>query len=253
MDTGDRHLDEAKANRDRWDADADSYQAEHHDIGGTLALAWGIWRTPEDELDALGDVAGKDVLELGCGAAQWSIALAGRKARVVGLDNSSGQLAHAREAALRAVRSLPLVQASGQYLPFADESFDIVFCDYGAMTFADPARTLPQVARILRTDGLLAFMTTSPFLYVCWPADAPEASTELLEDYFGMYRFEEQGMVEFNLTYGDWIRMFRANGFVVEDLIEPRPPEGATSTFPGRPVAWARRWPTECLWRVRKA
>ncbi|MGI9184330.1 MAG: RNA polymerase sigma factor [Solirubrobacteraceae bacterium] len=37
--------------------------------------AWGVWQRPESELNVLGDVAGRDVLELGCGAAQWSIAL----------------------------------------------------------------------------------------------------------------------------------------------------------------------------------
>ena len=56
-----------------------------------------MWQLPESELRVLGDVAGKDVLELGCGAAQWSILLAGQGARVVGLDNSERQLEHARD------------------------------------------------------------------------------------------------------------------------------------------------------------
>ena len=51
-------------------------------------IRWGLWQIPESELGILGDVAGKDVLELGCGAAQWSILLARQGARVVGLDNS---------------------------------------------------------------------------------------------------------------------------------------------------------------------
>jgi len=36
-------------------------------------------------------------------------------------------------------------------------SFDIVFCDHGAMTFADRHRTVPQAARVLRPGGLFAF------------------------------------------------------------------------------------------------
>ena len=36
------------------------------------------------------------------------------------------------------------------------------------------------------------------------------------------------------LPYGEWIRLFRANGFEIEDLIEVQPPEGAESTFPRR-------------------
>ena len=50
----------------------------------------------DSKLRILGDVAGKDVLELGCGAAQWSILLAQRGARAVGLDNSARQFEHAR-------------------------------------------------------------------------------------------------------------------------------------------------------------
>ena len=41
-------------------------------------VAWGTSQIPESELRILGDVAGKDILEFGCGAAQWSIALAQR-------------------------------------------------------------------------------------------------------------------------------------------------------------------------------
>ena len=40
--------------------------------------AWGVWRIPERDVAALGDVAGADVLEYGCGAAQWSLALSRR-------------------------------------------------------------------------------------------------------------------------------------------------------------------------------
>ena len=59
-------------------------------------MAWGVWQIPEAELHVLGDVDGRDILELGCGAAQWSIALAQAGARPVGLDLSDRQLEHAR-------------------------------------------------------------------------------------------------------------------------------------------------------------
>ncbi|HTD37568.1 MAG TPA: class I SAM-dependent methyltransferase, partial [Candidatus Limnocylindrales bacterium] len=97
-----------------------------------------MWSIPESELNVLGDVRGKDVLELGCGAAQWSIALAGLGARCVGLDNSARQLEHARRAMAAAGVDFPLVHASVENVPLPDASFDVVFCDHGAMTFADP-------------------------------------------------------------------------------------------------------------------
>jgi hypothetical protein len=75
----------------------------------------------------------------------------------------------------------------------------------------------------------------------------------LVFDYFGMYSIEDDGGVMFNLPYGEWIRLFRANGLVVEGLIEPRPAEDATSSYrDADALAWSRRWPAESIWRLRK-
>jgi SAM-dependent methyltransferase len=83
-----------RRNRAAWDADADDYQSRN---ASTLAgMAWGVWQLPEAGLGVLGEVADRDVLELGCGGAQWSVALARAGARVIGLDLSERQLAHAR-------------------------------------------------------------------------------------------------------------------------------------------------------------
>ena len=71
------------------------------------------------ELGVLGDVAGKDVLELGCGAAQWAILLSQRGARMVGLDNSARQLGHARELMTEAGVDFPLVHSAAEQVPLA--------------------------------------------------------------------------------------------------------------------------------------
>jgi SAM-dependent methyltransferase len=212
-----------------------------------------MWQVPESELQVLGDMAGKDVLELGCGAAQWSILLAGRGARVVGLDNSERQLDHARRAMAYAGIDFPLVHAAAESVPLGDASFDVVFCDHGAMSFADPLVVVPEVARLLRSGGALAFSHYTPLAWIC--ADEDENMVERLHlDYFGMHRYEAPGEpVGFNLGYGDWIRLFRRSGFTVEDLIEIRPPEGAETTYrTAGETAWARRWPMEEIWKARK-
>jgi SAM-dependent methyltransferase len=90
--------DRALVNRAYWDRTSDEYQDRHREFIGRPEPRWGVWQIPEVELQVLGDVEGKDVLELGCGAAQWSILLAKQGARPVGLDNSERQLEHAREA-----------------------------------------------------------------------------------------------------------------------------------------------------------
>ena len=205
----------------------------------------------------LGDVAGLDVLELGCGAAQWSIALAGRGARVTGLDLSEEQLGQAREAAAEAGVEVAFVHASAEDVPLPDASFDVVFCDHGAIGWADPLVLIPEAARLLRAGGLLAWCWGTAFAESHWRLDAERVGTELIRDYHGMHRFEVpvDGTVSFMLPHSRTIAALRDAGLVVESLIETRPPEGATSTYRPAPeeLDWARRWPMEEIWRARRA
>jgi SAM-dependent methyltransferase len=213
-----------------------------------------MWQLPESELGVLGDVAGKDVLELGCGAAQWSILLAREGARVVGLDYSERQLEHGQASVTAARVAVQLVHASAESVPFPDESFDIVFADHGANRFVDPYAWVPEAARVLRGGGLLAFSESTPWEIICWDDDRDTMTRELRLDYFGLHRLEDQdGLVQFQLPYGEWIRLFRANGLLVEALLEIQPPEGAESTYRGADeTEWARHWPMEHIWSVRK-
>jgi ubiquinone/menaquinone biosynthesis C-methylase UbiE len=247
--------DDARANRAAWDREAGEYQKRNAEFIGGSEPGWGLWQIPESRLQVLGDVEGRDVLELGCGAAPWAIALAKKGARVVGLDNSEVQLGFAREAMAAAGVEFPLVHSSAEAIDLPDASFDVIFCDHGAMTFADPFRSVPETARLLRPGGLLAFSHVTAFEWLFYDEEADRTGTELIRDYFGLRRMEESdGMIAFQLPYGEWIRLFRANGFVVEDLIEVQPDEDAPSTYRDADATrWARRWPMEQIWRVRKA
>jgi SAM-dependent methyltransferase len=249
---GSRHI---RLNRDAWDQDADAYQAKHdRQLSGRRGPGWGVWSIPESRLRILGDVRGKDVLELGCGGAQWSIALARVGAKPVGLDLSERQLGHARRLADRAGVRVPLVHASAERAPFRDGSFDVVFCDHGAMSFADPRLTVPEAARLLRPGGLLAFNQATQLLYMCWNEAAELVEPELRTPYFGMRRFEYDESVDFQLPFGEWVRLFRDSGFAIEDLVELRPGPRSSTTYEDYvPLEWARRWPAEHVWKVRRA
>jgi SAM-dependent methyltransferase len=241
--------DHERHNRAFWDADADDYQAVH---GGELDVApraWGAWRIPDAELRVLGDLRGRDVLEYGCGAAQWSVALAAGGARAVGLDQSAAQLRHVPKDG-----GVPLVQASGEAVPFADASFDVVFSDHGAMSFCDPEVTVPEAARLLRANGLLAFCHATPLLYLTWDTETEQQTDRLHRSHSELGRLElGDGTIDFQLGHGEWLRLFRRHGFAVEDLIELHPPEGATTTYTDFvPYDWARRWPAEQIWVTRK-
>ena len=251
-----RSSSHVRRNRASWNREADAYQREHAtQLNRFDRPGWGVWEIPEAKLEVLGDVRGKNVLEYGCGGGQWSIALARRGATPVGLDLSIRQLEHARRLMREAGASFPVVNADAERTPFGGGSFDVVFCDHGAMTFADPERTVPEVARVLRPGGLFAFNIASPLLWLTIvDGDEKPAGTELRREYFGMRRGAWEGTVEFQLPYGEWIRLFRSSGFEVLDLIELRPPARPRTTYPDfAPAEWARRWPSENIWKLRKA
>jgi len=249
--------DDVRANLASWEADSADYQERH---GAFLArwdeFGWGTWGIPEDEIHALGDVDGLDALELGCGAAQFGIRVAMRGARVTGLDFSANQLAAAPANMASAGVTFPLVRGDAEDVPFADGSFDLVFCDHGAMGFTDPTRTVPEVARVLRAGGRFVFCGTTPFIFVTWPmVDGPHGRT-LERSYFESRRMlwnEDDPSFEYQMPYGEWIRLFRANGFVIEDLIELRPAPNAETAFTDYvTLEWARDFPAEQIWKVRK-
>ena len=122
-------MSSSSKNRRFWNSTSNAYQEAHGPVLSQTPLAWGVWRIPESDLGVLGHVEERDVLELGCGAAQWTLALRQKGARAVGLDLSEEQLAHAR-ALSRPVTAIPLVQANAETLPFRKEAFDVVFCDH---------------------------------------------------------------------------------------------------------------------------
>jgi SAM-dependent methyltransferase len=171
----------------------------------------------------------------------------------VGIDVSEVQLEHASRAVSKAAANVVLLQGSAEELPFRDGSFDVLFCDHGAMSFADPGRTVPQAARVLRPGGLLAFSIASPLHFLCWNPKTQLIDDRLHGDYFRMRSDEDESSIQFQRPYGDWIRLFRQHGLLVEDLLHLRPPARATTTYTDYvPLEWARRWPAEDLWRVRK-
>ena len=250
--------DDVRTNLESWEADSADYQARNaSQLNRWDGVLWGTWAIPEDEIHALGDVQGLRTLELGCGAGQFGINLVRRGANVVGLDFSANQLAAARAIVAETRERFPLVRASAEELPFADRSFELVVCDHGATSFTDPNETIPECARVLRPGGMLVFNISTPWVAVCWPDGDNPPDRALHRPYFELGRSEvdDAGMtsVEWYLTYGDWIRLFRDAGLIVEDLIELRPSPEATTTYTTyTTLEWARDFPGDHIWKVRK-
>jgi SAM-dependent methyltransferase len=244
-------------NRAHWDEMATEYVASGEASWASDQPKWGIWGIPEAEAGLLPErLDGKDAIELGCGTGYVSAWLARRGARVVGIDNSPRQLETARRLQQQHHLDFPLLLGNAEAVPYPDASFDFAISEYGAALWADPYLWIPEAARLLRPGAELVFLTNGLICILCQQdteAEGP-ATDRLLRPYFGMHRTEwpDSDGVEFHLGYGDWIRLLRANGFEVNDLIELRPAQDATSRYPWITTEWARQWPSEEVWKARK-
>jgi len=150
-------------------------------------IRWGVFETPESQLNIVGDVNGLDAVELGCGTAYFSAWLARRGARVVGVDPTPAQLATARRLQHETGIEFSLIEAIGEDVPLPDSSFDLALSEYGASLWADPYRWIPEAARLLRPGGRLVFLTNSFLMTLCMPSeDGVPATERLLRPAFGM-------------------------------------------------------------------
>jgi SAM-dependent methyltransferase len=219
-------------------------------------IDWGVWSVPEREVGVIGDVAGLDVVELGCGTAYFSAWLARRGARPVGVDPTPVQLETARRCQRELGIEFPLVEAPAQSVPLPDASFDLALSEYGASIWADPAEWLPEAARLLRPSGRLVFLVNSPLAILSSPDGGP-AGERLVRPQRGMYRVEwvPDEVVNFHPPHGEWIRLLGENGFVVERLLELYAPADAHDHeyYGDVPAEWAKKWPPEDVWVARKA
>src|SRR4051812_27236808 len=144
----------ARANRRWWDAAAPAYLAEHGDDLGDVDFLWGPEGLREADARLLGEVAGRRVLEVGCGSAPCSRWLRREGASVVAFDLSAGMLRRAADRNRATGLAVPLVQADAAALPFTSSSFDIVCSAFGGLPFVAEARgALREAARVLRPGG----------------------------------------------------------------------------------------------------
>ena len=245
-----------RRNRTYWDQLAPQYVSAGERGWASNEPNWGIWDVPEAEVGMFpDDLAGKDVIELGCGTAYISSWLARRGARVVGIDNSEQQLATAKRLQREYGLDFPLIHGNAERVPYSDARFDFAISEYGACLWADPQRWVPEAARLLRPGGRLHFLVNSFLLVLCVPAeDGRAAEDRLLRPAFGMYRIDwpTDDSVEFHLSHGEWIRLLRRSGFEIEDLVEIRPGADAKTTYPHVTLDWAQQWPSEEVWKTRK-
>lgn len=248
-------LDYVGRNKAAWERWASMYAEPGRKSWQDEEIRWGIWGIPESALRLLGGLTpGMDVVEMGCGTGSLCASLSRQGFRPVGVDFAVAQLATVYRLQREFDIEFRLVCANAEELPIDDASFDVVVSEYGTSLWCNPRRWLGEARRLLRPNGRLIFVTNSTLLMACTPADGGVVGARLVRDYFSIYRmeFSEAGPVEFHPTHGQWIRLLRSMGFVVEDLIETRPMRGSTPRFDFVSVEWARCWPSEEIWMAAR-
>jgi SAM-dependent methyltransferase len=220
------------ANSAWWDADADDYHAEHGEFLGVADFVWCPEGLREDAAGLLGDVAGRRVLEVGCGSAPCARWLAQHGSTAVGLDLSAVMLRYARAANLATGIAVPLVRGNAERLPFAGGSFDIVCSAFGAIPFvADVDGLFAEVARVLRPGGRWVFAVTHPIRWI-FPDDPGPDGLTVTASYFDRTPYLEVDAsgratyVEYHRTFGDYVRALTAAGLALQEVIEPEWPDG---------------------------
>ncbi len=245
-------------NRAHWDKHADWWvDAGERNWAGEPV--WGIWGIPESELNLLPeDMTGMRAIELGCGTAYVSGWMAKRGASVVGIDNSERQLETAQGLVDQHGADVELIHGNAENVPYPDDSFDFAVSEYGVAIWADPYRWVPEAHRVLRPGGRLIFLGNHPLTTTVqdFSSSAPLTRT-LMVPYFGMHRIDwsdEDGDagVEFNLPISDWMSLFDEVGFDVVAYHELQAPPGEPEVRFYASREWARDYPSEQVWNLRK-
>jgi ubiquinone/menaquinone biosynthesis C-methylase UbiE len=180
-------------------------------------------------LDLAGDVAGRRILDVGCGAGPLLEALRDRGAIVTGFDPSAKMLELARQ---RLGDGVALQQADLTCpLPFPDGAFDDVIACLVLHYLQDWTAPLADLRRVLAPGGRLIVAVNHPFIYKLAYPDA---------DYFATREFSEDNTFSGQsavLTY--WHRPLHAvtgafidAGFRIAVMSEPSPAPQARELFP---------------------
>jgi len=105
---------------------------------------------------------------------------------------------------------------------------DLAVSECGASLWCDPARWVPEAARLLRPGGKLVLHTTTILVTVCSPGPDGPAGQELLHPQRQAHRLATaRGGLQFHPGPGEWIKILRDSGFIIDALHEPYAPPDA--------------------------
>lgn len=217
-----------KETRELWNAWSEDFQADWNAEAGDddlppAPIHYGPGFPEDARLDPLPELDGADVVELGCGGGQAAVGFAREGAgRVVGVDLSTEQLAHARD--LRDAHGVEVRFLAGDVteLPLAADAVDLAFSSWVFQQVPDLGRCFREVARVLRPGGAFVFAVPHPY-YELFDPETGELDRSYFDDAPERKSIGdlEPALTVFHHTVGDVHRALVESGFVVERLREP--------------------------------
>jgi SAM-dependent methyltransferase len=246
-------------NRDIWNADAVNWIHVARRLWDLETPEWGNWGHPDAGLNLLpDDMAGMDAIELGCGTGYVSGWMTRRGARVTAIDLSAEQLATARRLSAEHAAEITFIEGNAEATGLRDASFDFAVSEYGASIWCPPEKWLREAWRLLRPGGRLVFLGNHPLSLICSPLDGSPCDRALHRPYRGMWgadwsqvTYEPSGVC-FNLTISSWMDLFAEIGFGILKYQEIYAPPEASGTRAAIPADWAKDYPVEQVWHLRK-
>jgi SAM-dependent methyltransferase len=214
-----------------WDRHSSAYQA-----GAQLptdVAHYGPDIPTEADLRLLGNLAGKRVLELGCGGAQCSIAFAKQGAVAIGVDFSAEQLAFARRLCDREGVRVDLHRGDLADLAFVRaDSIDVAFSAYAFGYVDDLNRVFRQVHRVLKVGAPLVFSLPHPAYDMI--DDDSDHPLLVRRSYFDRspidYEWNGIAFTDYHHTIGDLFAGLHRARYRIDTVLEPEPlPSGPRS------------------------
>jgi len=218
-----------------YDSFAEAYSAENE-----ASLLNAYYERPA-MLALAGDVAGRRILDAGCGSGPLSAALRDRGATVTGFDKSAGMVELARRR-LGDGADLQVAELGGP-LPFPDREFDDVIASLVLHYLEDWGPALAELRRVLKPGGRLLVSVEHPFAITLMHLQAGREA-----DYFATSnRTEEYTFSGQTVLLSLWDRplhamtgAFTAAGFRMTVISEPEPAPAARELFPDQLAATPR-------------
>jgi SAM-dependent methyltransferase len=206
-----------------WNSWASYFQKEYGDGEIPVGVAFGPGAPQGDDLGLLGELDGTKAIELGCGGAQFGIAVSKRGADVTGVDISEEQLEFARTLADEHDQDIEFVESSVTEMPIIpDETYDLAFSAFAFQWIRDLDACFAEAYRVLREGGKLVFSVDHPYYKTLDPETGEIERSYFAEEPHRDYSKEfDAEMVIYSRGVGETVALLTDAGFTVEAIREP--------------------------------